>query len=180
MRALLRDPERGQGVFALLEGEAGIGKSALLDATLARARERAWQVRVAAGDELEARRPFALVEAALGAVETPVTATGAGLAGIVRPYVDMSASEELIARVTELAAQRPLLLALEDVQWADVASLAVLGRLAQRVAGLPVLVLLTARPDIPTIALEWPISPGWWPARWLICSPGCERLNRLG
>ncbi len=146
MRALLGAPTVGRGAFALVEGEAGIGKSALLQAMLVHARARGWEVRVATGDELDQRRPFSLIEAALGPVEVEAAWFDAGGAGITRPYVEAGTAETLISRVIALAAQRPLVLALEDVHWADPASLGVLGRLAQRLTDMPVIVLATARP----------------------------------
>lgn len=46
-----------------------------------------------------------------------------------------------------LAAQRPVLLTFEDAQWADSTSLELLDRLVERAAGLPVLALITFRPE---------------------------------
>ena len=46
-----------------------------------------------------------------------------------------------------LAAQRPVLLTFEDAQWADSTSLELLDRLVEGAAQLPVLVLITFRPD---------------------------------
>ncbi len=55
---------------------------------------------------------------------------------------------ELIARLVERHARRgPLLLVVEDVHWADTASLALLEHIAARVETLPVLMLLTTRPS---------------------------------
>ncbi len=62
---------------------------------------------------------------------------------------------ELFAR---LASQRPLLLTVEDLQWADPESLDALDRLVTRLPGLPILLIVTARP-------EWRCS--WGPAPWL-------------
>ena len=56
----------GQPALALIEGEAGIGKTRLLDHVLEDA--RAWGMQVARGraEELEQHRPFGLVAAAFG------------------------------------------------------------------------------------------------------------------
>lgn len=145
MRALLRAPERGRGAFALVEGEAGIGKTALLQVVLTNARAKGWEVRIAVADELDSLRPFALIEAALGPVEAEVATLDVGTASIARPHVEAGVAETLIARAVALASPRPLVLTLEDVQWADPASLAVVGRLARLLAEVPVLVLATAR-----------------------------------
>jgi DNA-binding CsgD family transcriptional regulator len=130
-------------VFALIEGEAGIGKSAVLKDTLASAQARGLVVRTAAADELDRRCPFALIEAALGPVEVP--APTAGVAGLGRPHVEADVAGTVVDRAVALATHQPFVLALEDLQWADPASLAVLGRLARRLRDVPILVVATAR-----------------------------------
>ncbi|MGH3623515.1 MAG: glycosyltransferase family 39 protein [Sciscionella sp.] len=122
-----------------------MGKTALLQVVLTNARAKGWEVRVAVADELDSLRPFALIEAALGPVEAEVATLDVGAASIARPHVEAGVAETLIARAVALASPRPLVLALEDVQWADPASLAVVGRLARLLAEVPVLVLATAR-----------------------------------
>ncbi|MDQ2710180.1 MAG: ATP-binding protein, partial [Actinomycetota bacterium] len=150
MRALMAAPVTGRGAFALVEGEAGIGKSALLGAMLANPRARGWEVRVAACDELDQRRAFSLIEAALGPGETaalgpdeaPAERFAAGEAGVIQPYVE--AGEAFVARAVAAARRGPLVLAFEDLHWADSPSLGVIGRLARRLAEVPILVLATA------------------------------------
>ncbi|MGI9118876.1 MAG: AAA family ATPase [Acidimicrobiales bacterium] len=85
------------------------------------------------------------MQAALGGVELEFAPPASRFTGIGRPHVEADVAEKLINRVAALAAQRPVVLALEDVQWADSGSLAVLGRLARRLADLRVLVVATAR-----------------------------------
>jgi class 3 adenylate cyclase/predicted ATPase/flagellin-specific chaperone FliS len=57
--------------------------------------------------------------------------------------------ELLVALLKGFAAQEPLLLSLEDIQWADASSLELLGRLSQEVERTPLLILLNYRPDPP-------------------------------
>ncbi len=57
--------------------------------------------------------------------------------------------------VEELASQRPLVLSIDDLHWAEPALLQVLDRLHEEVADLPVLLLCQARPEL----LE--LYPGW-------------------
>jgi class 3 adenylate cyclase len=64
----------------------------------------------------------------------------------------------LIAQVEGLASRGPLLLVFEDAHWADPTSLELLAALAERVAGLPVLMLVSHRPEF---------SPGWGDLRML-------------
>ena len=55
--------------------------------------------------------------------------------------------EALLAQLEGLAAREPVLLTFEDLHWIDPTSLEFLGLLIDRIAGLPVLGILTARPE---------------------------------
>jgi class 3 adenylate cyclase/tetratricopeptide (TPR) repeat protein len=55
--------------------------------------------------------------------------------------------EALVAVLRETAARQPTVVTFEDLHWADEASEAVITRLASAVADMPVLVLVTFRPD---------------------------------
>ena len=60
----------GQHAHVLLEGEAGIGKSRLLAAAVAAARDRGFHVAVGRGEELEQSRPFGVIADALRCTRT--------------------------------------------------------------------------------------------------------------
>lgn len=63
--------------------------------------------------------------------------------------------QELVVALFQGAARHePLLLMVEDLHWADLASQELLGRLATAVADLPILLVLTYRPE-PPIAAPW-------------------------
>jgi len=53
----------------------------------------------------------------------------------------------LLAYVVGLAAQQPVLMVFEDVQWIDPTSLELLGLVIERLPHLPILLLVTARPE---------------------------------
>jgi class 3 adenylate cyclase/tetratricopeptide (TPR) repeat protein len=53
----------------------------------------------------------------------------------------------LVAQFERLTAQQPVLMLCEDIQWIDPTSLEVLDRLADRVAQLPAMIVLTFRPE---------------------------------
>jgi hypothetical protein len=57
----------GRLAVVLIQGEAGIGKTRLLDEALAGARERGMQVAAGRAQELEQNRPFGLAAGAFGA-----------------------------------------------------------------------------------------------------------------
>ena len=55
--------------------------------------------------------------------------------------------QALIRRVETLSAEQPVLMLLEDVQWLDPTSLEAMDRLVERIRQLPVLVIMTFRPE---------------------------------
>ena len=55
--------------------------------------------------------------------------------------------ETLISQVQKLTHQSPVLMVFEDAHWSDPTSLEVLGRIVDRVRSLPVLLLVTFRPE---------------------------------
>ncbi len=65
LRAVVEDAATGRGRIALLEGEAGIGKSRLIAETLAFARRRGFRVLWGACDEVEQDRPLRALREAL-------------------------------------------------------------------------------------------------------------------
>jgi predicted ATPase len=60
----------GASAIVLIEGEAGIGKTRLLQDALGDARARGMQVIAGRAEELERTRPFGLVAAAFGCSST--------------------------------------------------------------------------------------------------------------
>jgi class 3 adenylate cyclase/predicted ATPase len=73
----------------------------------------------------------------------------------------------LVAQFERLAAQQPVLMLCEDVQWIDPTSLELLGRLVDRVAALPAMIVVTFRPEF---------EPPWTGRPHLVVQP----LGRLG
>jgi DNA-binding CsgD family transcriptional regulator/tetratricopeptide (TPR) repeat protein len=129
--------ETGCGRLVFVAGEAGVGKTALLRRfaeDLADAPRVLW----GACDPLFTPRPlgpfFEIAEAVGGELERVV---GEG----AKPY-------EVVAElVRELGQRAPTVLVLEDVHWADEATLDVLRLLARRVETVPALVLASYRDD---------------------------------
>jgi DNA-binding CsgD family transcriptional regulator len=164
----------GHGSLLVIEGPAGIGKSALLGAARAAARRRDLRVLAARGAELE--RDFAfgvarqLLEPALAAAVAagrdvyrgPAGAAGRVLAlpgasddapGAAREPPDASFGilHGLYWLCAELAGGDPLVLVVDDAQWADAPSLRFLAFLAPRLDELPVTVLVATAPDADAI-----------------------------
>ena len=156
LRDLVRGVAGGRGGTVWVEGEPGIGKSSLLAAGLADAAELGCQTAWAVGDELSQRLPLrAILKCLRGLAHPPVE----GPAGItdLRP-ADMVAGvlggsdpvatgiEWVLAQVDHLCASSPLVMVLEDLQWADDASLVAWHQLALGVAQLPLLLVAACRP----------------------------------
>ncbi|MEJ7787396.1 MAG: AAA family ATPase, partial [Solirubrobacteraceae bacterium] len=154
----------GDGSLLVLEGPAGIGKTRLLDATRLVAGEQAFRMYGARGGELErdfaygvVRQLFERVVVASTPDERAVLLTGPavhagaalGLEAVPgRPATDdpsFAVRHGLYWLVSNLAATGPVMLTVDDAQWADAPSLRFLAYLARRLEGLPVLVAITAR-----------------------------------
>jgi DNA-binding CsgD family transcriptional regulator len=132
----------GRGRAVLLEGEAGIGKSSLVAASLAGSAD---QIRVLTGtcDELSQRFPLSAVRQMLGsgAASGPGAQTAPG--AVADPV--HAAVEELVGVAETLCTDGPLVLVLEDLHWADEASVLWWRRLCRLTGQLPLALLGTRR-----------------------------------
>lgn len=151
----------GRFQAVLIEGEAGIGKTRLLDAALERARERRFRVLVGRSDEVERARPFGPIAEALdctpGAHGPRQAEIARLLAGDPRgtggpieltrdPGVQFRVVDAFVDMVEEAALAGPVALALDDLQWADSSTVLTLRSLARRLTYLPIALLATLRP----------------------------------
>ncbi|SPE47703.1 two component system sensor kinase SsrB [Streptomyces netropsis] len=141
--AAMTAAEGGSGSLVVVTGGVGVGKSALLRALPALAEARGTTVLRASGALLEADFVFGVVSQLLEpllpetCVEPPADATGAA--------VDAEPHRELLALVDHHSARGPLLMLVDDLQWADPPSLRWLAHLAKRLPRLPVTVVVTVR-----------------------------------
>jgi DNA-binding CsgD family transcriptional regulator len=151
------------GGSVLVEGRAGIGKTALLETACARAAERGLEVLRARGSELEAGFAFGVVRQLFerymaGAGEDERDRLLTGPAGAVRPLLGGGVGEPsafdtsfavlhgLYWLTVNLAERRPLLVAVDDAQWVDEPSQRWLAHLAPRLDGPAVALLVALRP----------------------------------
>lgn len=148
----------GHGGVLVIQGAAGIGKSALLQAVCGHAAGQGLQTLTARASELERGLGFGVVCQLL---ETRVVRAGeseraellAGAAGLAGPVLGLSgggsdsfaALHGLYWLVANLAVGGPVVLTVDDLQWADEPSLRWLVYLCHRLEGLPVLVAATTR-----------------------------------
>src|SRR5580698_5056139 len=137
----------GTSASVLISGPAGIGKTALL----AEICEQATRMKIRVGwskcDPIEQVWPGAPVIAALRAGRDPLTTADQyeQIAGAVSEPLLLA--DRIASRLEELAAVQPLLIAIDDLQWADRVSRFLLRSLVSRLAGLPVVWVFAVRDD---------------------------------
>jgi DNA-binding SARP family transcriptional activator/predicted ATPase len=163
---------QGRGGCALVEGDAGVGKTRLVGEVIAGAEWRGFQVGAAKAKGLAALAPYQLLCDALLPLLTPLRI--AQLANLVEPMwlsavtpvltviaehlpdlpalISLDHREEqrrllggLAQCLAGLASIAPLLLALEDVHWADEATLAALAYLIHALSTDRVFFILSCR-----------------------------------
>lgn len=165
----LTEARAGTGRLVLIHGEAGVGKSRLLAAAVDQARASGMGVLTARGLEFE--RDFAfgialqLLEPSLAAADSarradllagaaaaaPLLEEGqvTGLAdGVDHSYAFVHGLRRLVGNLVIPPGReeaRPVLIAVDDAQWADALSLRFLIRLAADLETLPVAVVVAAR-----------------------------------
>jgi DNA-binding CsgD family transcriptional regulator len=135
----------GVGEVVLIEGDAGIGKTRFLAEVLA---ERAG-VRVvhARADELDGGRPFGSLVDALECRRTsedPVSAEVARLIDEAAP--EFRIVERLSERLELLALEEPLIIAVDDLQWADPSTVTALRFATRHLQDVPVAFVVAFRP----------------------------------
>lgn len=148
LRNALSSAIRGQGSLVLVAGEAGIGKTSLVDAICAEARD-AGAVTISGGCyDLTTTPPFGpwveLFQRARGpfpnmpSLQTLASETGSeqGRDGLF---------ELVLHSLSDAAKERPLVLVLEDQHWSDRASLDLTRFLARHLNGMAILAIVTYR-----------------------------------
>ena len=165
-RAIAGTAAGGSGLALLVEGPAGIGKSRLVAETRVRAAEAGFAVASARAGELEQAFPFGIVrqlyEPRLADADTRervLTGAAASAGAVFGPADGVGEAEAsdgsfaslhgLYWLTVNLAAESPLLLAVDDLHWCDRASLRFLAYLTRRLEGLPVLFVASLRPADP-------------------------------
>ncbi len=142
----------GHGGLVLIGGEAGIGKTTLAETLAYEATAGGLTVLIGRAYDLTETPPygpwrdlFAHYRAADGGPSLPAPFAPGGEA--VAPASQAALFAATIAFFEELARQRSLLLLLDDLHWADSASLELLRALAHELVRLPLLILTTYRAD---------------------------------
>jgi DNA-binding CsgD family transcriptional regulator len=154
LSAAVEDALRGEGGVLVVEGEAGIGKSRLVAEVIDVAGRAGLVVAAGAAGELDELAPLASLLTALRAGTPPLVP--AKVFHSLDGSGDQRAAvlDRLGAGLEARARESPLLIALDDVQWADSATLLAVRVLTLQLASYPVVWLLTRRPHPSSVALE--------------------------
>jgi DNA-binding CsgD family transcriptional regulator/tetratricopeptide (TPR) repeat protein len=159
----------GRAAIVLVDGEAGIGKTRLLEDALARARGRGMRVEAGRAGELERTRPFGLMadvfgcarsspdprRAAIGELLAAGDASGRSPITVTSdPGLQFRTVDAFADLAEELALAGPLVIGADDLHWADPSSLLTLGALAARLRYLPAAIIGCFRPAPRAAELE--------------------------
>lgn len=180
LHGLLEESIAGHGRFALITGEAGIGKTRTAEQLATIARERGARVLIGRCHEGEGTPPYwpwvqilrtAVAEADQALLPSQLGARAGDVAHLVGELrerfgapqpLQASDSEEARFRLfdsvttflSELARERPLVLILDDLHWADEGTQRLLRFVTTEFAREPVFVLGTSRPLPETIPIQ--------------------------
>jgi DNA-binding CsgD family transcriptional regulator len=171
VRTALRAVGRQAGVALVIEGAPGIGKSRLLEVARVRASELGFRVFSARATELEQGFPFgvirqlferAIVEADTGERDRWLVGAAALAADVLTPGPTSAATSRapgppaadssyawqhgLYWLASNLSADSPLVLVVDDLQWCDPPSARALAFIAHRLEGQPLGLILATRP----------------------------------
>ncbi|MGI8306483.1 ATP-binding protein [Saccharopolyspora hattusasensis] len=149
LKDAVRQVVQGRGAAVWIDGEAGIGKSALLAAGLAGAEELGCQVLRATADEFAQRCELRVVLDCLGitpnspdpdqrAISDMLSGAGAD--------PPAAATERLLVLIEDMCTTTPVIMVIDDMQWADPASLVVWHRLGRMIRRLPLLLIAACGP----------------------------------
>ncbi|XVV13155.1 BTAD domain-containing putative transcriptional regulator [Actinoplanes sp. CA-131856] len=140
LRSLVRSVAAGVGGAVWISGEPGIGKTELLTHAFADAARSGCRVAWGAADQLGSQVPLQVLFRALG---QPRDSDG-----------PEPADDQIVAAVRSACGTAPLILVVDDMQWADSATVRVWERLLALVPRTPLLLVAAARPDAHQAALR--------------------------
>ncbi|HEX3514859.1 MAG TPA: AAA family ATPase [Trebonia sp.] len=128
---ILDHAERGQGKVLLIEGDPGVGKTGLLDEVLNEAGRRHFSLAKAEADEIGRRTPFAPL---LTALQDAVSGLPGETSALSAPESWAPVVGQFRALLERRAAASPLLVSLDDLHYADPATLYALRHLTRQLA----------------------------------------------
>ncbi len=164
LRRVLLDARQVGGKAAVVRGEAGIGKTRLLAEIVAHADKQGFQVLSGATDELASDHPLGALIEAFGLQADSTDPERAEIGRLITGATDRLVRHEIpqpgiavadlgfriidesVALLERLATDRPVVVAFEDLHWADPATLRAVRAIGRALPLLPVALLVTLRP----------------------------------
>jgi DNA-binding CsgD family transcriptional regulator len=155
LQGLIAEVRSGRSQVLVVRGEAGIGKTALLEYLV---EEASWYaVLRATGVQAEMELPFAGLQQLFGSMLAPL----GSLPDVQREAIEVAFALRhgpppdrfllgvaVLGLLAELAEERPVICVVDDAQWLDMASAQILGFVARRLLGESVALVLAVRePD---------------------------------
>ena len=137
----LDNARAGRGSAVFIVGEAGLGKTAVLEGAIDLA-PADFDVGHGRGEEMEQMLPFGLPAQALHSLDARLF----DVRREAEPPIERSAPYLRVMRWIEERGSTPLLLALDDLQWADEDSLGLIAFIARRARRFPLALIATLRP----------------------------------
>lgn len=141
----------GRSRTVMVEGEAGIGKSRLVEELLVAALLAGFDVIAGRAEELERMRPFGAIADAIATAEPSGRQTSERARSLLALIRGGTANahqliDGLMDVVEERALATPLVLVIEDLHWADPSTITAVRSVQRRLGYLPILLVGTHRP----------------------------------
>ena len=150
---LRRVSAEGNAGAIIVKGAAGIGKTALLDTLAERATGAGFSVVRSKADESHLIAPMAPLLLALRSGSSPVLSREAFESLASYRNHPLWLIDRIVGVIEDHASKKPLLIALDDVQWADRLTLSCLRIMPPRLAGLPIVWAIASRDPGPPLPL---------------------------
>ena len=166
IRTAITTVSTGSGSALIVEGVAGIGKTRLLAQGGALGERAGLRILRASCGEFEATYPWGMVRQVFDCIvrddsggprrflrdagRLALPALGLAVAAGGRKDDEFALLHGLYWLTADMARESPLLIAVDDLHWSDRSSLRFVAYLIRRLEGLPVLLMVSARPPRPT------------------------------
>ncbi|MGH9287232.1 MAG: helix-turn-helix transcriptional regulator [Acidimicrobiales bacterium] len=141
----------GEGAVLVIEGQAGMGKSRLLAEAATMARRLSMRVGLGAGDPGDTIVQLAPLMTALHAGRAPILGRDALRAAHTSPEQRYWLLQDIEALLEKAAIDAPIVICLDDLQWADSATVAALRSMPARLCSVPVGWFLAVRSGVGSV-----------------------------